>query len=209
MSRPVVFDCDGVLVDSESLAWGAVAEALAPFGVEVTAEDRRELSGRTFDDDYAHFAARADLPPQADLWEAVVRAMVVRFDRHLEAFEDAEDTLSVLARRDIPMAVASSAPRARLDVSLTSTGLDEYFDVSVAGDEVGAGKPAPDLFQAAARLLGVDPRRCVAVEDSPLGVAAAGAAGMYVVAVVRDQWGPDDLASADVVVPRLTPALFL
>lgn len=209
MTRPVVFDCDGVLVDSESLAWAAVAEALAPFGIEVTAEDREVLSGRTFDDTYTHFVALADVPPPAELWGTVVRAMVARLERHLEAFEDAEDTLSVLVRRAIPMAAVASSPRERLDLALASTGLGAYFDVSVAGDEVGAGKPAPELFQAAARALGVDPTECVAVEDSPLGVSAAGAAGMYVVAVVRYQWGPDDLASADVVVPRLTPAPFL
>ncbi|MDH3305959.1 MAG: HAD family phosphatase [Acidimicrobiia bacterium] len=209
MTPPVVFDCDGVLVDSESLAWMALGDALGPFGVVVTDADRKALAGRTFTDDYNHFAARVALPPESELFEAVVAATVALFERHLEAFEDAVDTLDRLVARGTRLAVASSSARARLDVSLRSTGLDGYFAVSIAGDEVANGKPAPDLFLAAAESLGERPEDCTAVEDSPAGIASAKAAGMYVVAVDRGEWDAADLAGADVVVPRLTPALFL
>ena len=88
-----------------------------------------------------------------------------------------------------------------------STALDRFFEVVVAGDEVANGKPAPDIYLAAAAGLGVDPTICVAVEDAPAGIAAGKAAGMQVVAVLRGSYSVDQLREADVVVPRLTPAV--
>ncbi len=107
------------------------------------------------------------------------------------------------------MAVASSSPRQRLDRALAATGLRKYFEFTVAGDEVGKGKPAPDLFLAAAAGLEAEPETCFAVEDSPVGIEAARAAGMTVVAVERGQYSSEDLRWADLVVPRMTPAPFL
>ncbi len=205
---PVVFDCDGVLVDSESLAWKAIASAMDRFDVLVSDEDRHHLVGHPFEYEYAYFARRADLPPPEVVKAAISDAMFALFERHLESFEDAKDTLEVLAGRGVLLAVASTSARDRLDVSLRATGLADFFFASVAGDEVVAVKPAPDLFLKAAELLGVPPEACTAVEDSPVGIAAARTAGMRVVAVDRGQFGLDDLAGADVLVPRLTPALF-
>lgn len=205
---PVIFDCDGVLVDSESLAWTAIAAAMKHFGVTVTETDRENLVGHPFEYEYEYFSRTADLPPLESVGSAISDEMFALFERHLESFEDAKDTLEVLARRGLAMAVASTSPRNRLDVSLRSTGLADFFSVSVAGDEVAVVKPAPDLFLRAAELLGVAPETCTAVEDSPVGIAAAKAAGMRVVAVDRGDFAPDDLSAADVLVPRLTPALF-
>lgn len=205
---PVVFDCDGVLVDSETLAWSAIATAMSGYGVTVTEADRRHLVGHPFEVEYAHFASNHDLPPIEEVGSAISDAMFALFERHLESFEDAKDTLEVLAGRGMALAVASSSARDRLDVSLRSTGLAEFFSVSVAGNEVARVKPAPDLFVRAAELLGVAPDACTAVEDSPVGVAAAKSAGMRVVAVDRGEFDLEELAAADLVVPRLTPALF-
>lgn len=205
---PIVFDCDGVLVDSESLAWTAISAAMQHFGVTVTETDRENLVGHPFEYEYEYFSRTADLPPIESVGAAISDEMFALFERHLEAFEDAKDTLEVLARRGVALAVASTSARDRLDVSLRSTGLADFFSVSVAGDEVPAVKPAPDLFLRAAELLGVAPETCTAVEDSPVGIAAAKAAGMRVVAVDRGDFAPEELAEADVLVPRLTPALF-
>lgn len=205
---PVVFDCDGVLVDSETLAWNAIATAMSEFGVTVTEADRQHLVGHPFEVEYVYFAANQDLPAIETVGSAISDAMFALFERHLESFEDAKDTLEVLAGRGMALAVASSSARDRLDVSLRTTGLAAFFSVSVAGDEVDQVKPAPDLFVRAAELLGVEPDDCTAVEDSPVGIAAAKSAGMRVVAVDRGEFATEDLAAADVVVPRLTPALF-
>lgn len=207
--RPIVFDCDGVLVDSEELAWSAWGQVLGEYGVALTDEDVTLLTGHTDRDAHAYFAARADLPDHATFWEELSEVTFRLFDRHLQAFEDAVDTLEALAIRGARMAVASSSPRQRLDRSLLSTGLADFFEFVVGGDEVEHGKPAPDLFRAAAAGLGVEPESCLAVEDSPAGIASARAAGMTVLAVERGRYSIDDLRNADLVVPRLTPAPFI
>lgn len=199
MTRPIIFDCDGVLVDSEELAWSAWREALAPYGMMISDEEVADLSGRTERDAFRHFASRGALPPYEQFWPLLADRIHALFENYLEAFEDAADTLELLRDRGRPMAVASSSPRERLDLSLRSTGLDRFFDVVVAGDEVPAGKPAPDIYLAAAKGLGVDPAVCVAVEDAP--------AGMRVVAVLRGGYETKQLSQADLVVPRLTPAV--
>ncbi|MDR9451125.1 MAG: HAD family phosphatase [Acidimicrobiia bacterium] len=207
--RPIVFDCDGVLVDSERLAWSAWRQVLVRYGITLTEEDIALLTGRTDREAHYHFSHRADLPDHGSFWDELADVTFRLFDQHLSAFEDAADTLDALRIRGATMAVASSSPRERLDRSLAATGLEAYFEFVVAGDEVAAGKPAPDLFLAAAAGLGVEPATCFAVEDSPAGIAAARAAGMTVIAVRRGQFGLEDLSAADLVVPRLTPAPFL
>lgn len=205
--RPVVFDCDGVLIDSEHLSWEVWRRVAAPYGVEITEEQARGLTGRTEVDAHAALSG-GRLPPFDEFWVEIAEEMYRTFESHLQAFEDATDVLDHLDGRT-RLAVASSSPRERLDVALRTTGLDHYFEFVVAGDEVASGKPAPDLFLAAAAGLGVDPTACLAVEDSPNGIASAVAAGMRVVAVDRGYFPVDDLQAAHLVVPRLTPAVFL
>lgn len=206
MLRPVVFDCDGVLVDSEGIGWAALEAVLARYGLDaITDDDRAALAGSDYAADHAYFAEKVRLPPPDEMWAELSDVMFEMFDAGLQAFEDAVDTLEVLSRRGVPLAVASNSGRDRLDRSLDATGLAAYFQVSVAREEVAAPKPAPDIYLRAAALLGVDPASCVAVEDTPTGVAAARAAGMTVVAVERGWHGKDELSEADSIVPRLTP----
>jgi HAD superfamily hydrolase (TIGR01509 family) len=202
--RPIVFDCDGVLVDSEEMSWGAWAVTLRKYGVTLTADDRSFGTGRTFQENYVHLSQRGTLPPQQDFGVELSAAISEVLSRRLNAFEDAVDTLDALSGK-VAMAVASSSGRDRLDLSLETTNLRRFFSASVAGDEVERGKPAPDMFLAAAELLEVAPETCIAVEDSPAGIAAAKAAGMTVVAVDRGLFDATDLAEADTIVPRLTP----
>ena len=201
--RPVIFDLDGVLVDSEGLAWVAWRAVLSRFDIEVTEEDIATLAGRTFDDDYARFAPRG-LPPKSEVRELVDTEIRVVFSE-LEAFDDAFDAVEALHMRNVPMAVASSSPAWRVDASLTAVGLAPWLPITAGGDEVELGKPNPEVYLLAAERLGVDPATCIAVEDTPVGIAAAQAAGMTVVGVQRT----DVRLTADVVVPRITPAVLL
>lgn len=203
--RPVVFDCDGVLVDSEELGWSALDTVLRRYGASVEEPDKVALAGTSWAADYAYFAERADLPEIDVLSEEVAVVMADLFERKLSAFEDAIDTLDALQIRGVAMAVASNSNRERLDISLAATSLADFFDHSVAGDEVGRPKPDPDIFLRAAELLGVAASTCVAVEDTPTGIASAKAAGMRVVAVDRGEHTLAELAEADAIVPRLTP----
>jgi HAD superfamily hydrolase (TIGR01509 family) len=117
------------------------------------------------------------------------------------------EALAELRARGVPVAVASSSVRERLDHTLASAGLE--FAVSIAGDEVAHGKPAPDMFLTAAARLGVAPARCVVVEDSPPGVAAGRAAGMPTLAVRRVRTHETALAQADRVVDTVSAAAIL
>ena len=202
----VVFDCDGTLVDSEPLSWRAWGAELGAHGFELTQADIDATRGRAYPEVHSYFADRIEGLPDAEaFWPLYSGQLFALIDAELTPFDDAVDAARDLHERGVPLAIASSSPRERLDRTLMAAGLAGLFDVTVAGDEVARGKPAPDLFLAAAERLGVSPGDCVAVEDSAPGVESALAAGMTVVAVARvdehrAQLGPH-------VVPKLTAAV--
>jgi HAD superfamily hydrolase (TIGR01509 family) len=188
MSRAIVFDCDGVLVDSEphsATAWVAV---LGRRGHRATAADVADCTGLGYAATYERLAAvdpAVVLPDAEALWPEVQAALAESFDRGLTVFPDAADCATDLAFAGVPLAVASSSRRERLDLTLERSGLGRYFGVTVAGDEVEHGKPAPDVYLLAAQRLGVRPGDCLAVEDTGHGAASAVAAGMRVLGVAR------------------------
>jgi HAD superfamily hydrolase (TIGR01509 family) len=128
-------------------------------------------------------------------------------DTELRPFPDAVEALAERRRRGFPVAVASSSVRERLDRTLASAGI--AFEISIAGDEIEHGKPAPDMFLAAAERLGLEPAECVAVEDSAPGVAAGRAAGIPTLGVCRVPGTEALLAAADRVVNRVRAAEIL
>ena len=200
----VIFDCDGTLVDSEPLSRRAWEQLLAPRGYAVTDEDLATCVGRPFPHTHAHFAARVGLPPAEELWPQYTGELFPLLDAELEPFPDAVAAAMDLRRRGVALAVASSSARERLERTLERAGLRTLFPVTVAGDEVQRGKPAPDMFLAAAERMGLAPAACVAVEDSVPGVQSALAAGMTAVAVSRGAPVPEGLAAAHRVIPRLS-----
>jgi HAD superfamily hydrolase (TIGR01509 family) len=193
----VIFDCDGVLVDSEPISEAAWARSLASYGYEVGDGEFAECLGRSRRDIHAYFAGRHPLPGFAQFSATLDREILPGLERDLAAFPDAVEAVRELALNGVPLAVASSSQRRDLDLKLRVTGLGRYFDFSVAGDEVAAGKPAPDLFFAAAGALGVGAEHCLVVEDSLPGATAARAAGMRVVTVDRTGDVLGALASVD------------
>jgi len=203
----VVFDCDGTLVDSEPLAGEAWRRTVTPYGYTVTDEDLAACIGIPYARTHAYLAERVALPDAAALWPELSRELFALIDARLVPFADAVDALAELRERGVRVAVASSSPRERLDRTLARVGLS--FAVTIAGDEVEHGKPAPDMFLLAAERLGVAPARCVAVEDSPPGVAAGRAAGMPTLGVCRVPGTEATLAAADRVVDHVSAASIL
>ncbi len=202
----VVFDCDGTLVDSEPLAWRSWERELGAHGYTLTPADIERTRGRGYPEVHAHFAERIDgFPDAAAFWPRFSGTLFELFEAELTPFDDAVTAARELQVRRIPVAIASASPRERLDRTLTAAGLTGLFDVTVAGDEVARGKPAPDIFLLAAERLGVQAEECVAVEDSPPGVQAALAAGMTVVAVARRPEDREELVPH--VVDDLTAAV--
>jgi HAD superfamily hydrolase (TIGR01509 family) len=207
-ARPaaVVFDCDGTLADTESLSDRAWSETLATYGYAPTSEDFRAVIGHPFAQNWEHFRARVDLGDQ-DVFRAALRGRFIElFDAELVLHDDAVDTLRELAVDGVPIAVASSSTHAHVLRVLARGSLTDLVSVVIGADDVNEHKPAPGPYLAAARGLGVDPRRCSAVEDTPVGVASAVAAGMFTVGVVRAHGSADDLAQAHRVVAQVTPA---
>ena len=213
MSRAVVFDCDGVLVDSEPHSAAAWVTVLGGRGHRATAADVAECAGLGYAATYDHLAAvdpAVALPPAEALWAEVQAALAESFDRGLTVFPDAAACVTELAFAGVPLGVASSSRRERLDLTLERSGLGRYFASVAAGDEVEHGKPAPDVYLLTAQRLGVRPEECLAVEDTGHGAAAAVAAGMRVLGVARTpaEVGPL-LAAGAALVDRLDPGVLL
>jgi HAD superfamily hydrolase (TIGR01509 family) len=196
----VVFDLDGVLVDSEHV-WDDVREELA-----------RERGGRWHDraqadmmgmsstewSRYMHDVIGLASSPE-EISDEVVRRMQARYAADLPLIDGAVEAVERLAG-SFRLALASSSNRQLIDAVLAQAGLARFFDVTVSSEEVARGKPAPDVFLEAARRLDVAPERCAAVEDSGNGLRAAHAAGMLVIAIPNRRYPPpvDALALADV-----------
>ena len=190
----VIFDCNGVLVDSETLSTSIVSQEFNRAGFALTPDIiARYFTGRRPADMFAEveMAAGRKLPPE--FASTVAAATLRRFREELRATRHAAYALSWLRG---PKCVASSSSHDRIRVSLESTDLIRFFEPYLfsAGD-VRHGKPAPDLFLHAASRMRVEPRACIVVEDSPVGVAAGVAAGMTVIGFVGGSHAGSKLAA--------------
>jgi HAD superfamily hydrolase (TIGR01509 family) len=205
----VIFDCDGVLIDSERIAVKIDVLLLADLGWPMSQDEVVErFMGRSYADMAAAIEEHLGRPlPEG--WDAPYRTLYREaFERELQPVDGVVEALDVLT---LPTCVASSTGHSGLRHTLGLTGLYERFAGRVfSAADVDRGKPAPDLFLHAARTLGVDPERCVVVEDSRYGVAAARAAGMralgYAGGLTPASWlhGPGTTVFTDM---RTLPAL--
>ena len=171
---------------------------LAPYGYVVTDADLEACVGRSYAHTHACLSTKAPLPDARAVWPVLSGELFALIDTELAPFEDALTAVEQLRERGVPVAVASSSVRERLDRTLAKAGLE--FAVTIAGDEIEHGKPAPDMFLLAARRLGVE--RCVVIEDSAPGVQAGLAAGMPTLGVRRTP--TSDVGEATLVVERIT-----
>ncbi|NWF25895.1 HAD family hydrolase [Streptomyces sp. PKU-EA00015] len=179
----VIFDNDGVLVDSEPLSNTILAGYLTELGHPTSYEDSlRDYMGAAVHRVHDLVRERTGQALPADFDETLHARVFAAFERELAAVDGVTDVLEKLTADGVPYCVASSGSHERIRVGHRTTGLDRWFtdDVLFSAQDVGRGKPAPDLFLHAAARMGVAPERCVVVEDSRLGVQAALAAGMDV-----------------------------
>ncbi|MGW7268508.1 HAD family hydrolase [Streptomyces sp. NPDC054842] len=179
----VIFDNDGVLVDSEPISNTLLAAYLTELGHPTSYEDSlRDYMGAAMHRVHDTVLERTGqrLPPDFD--DVFHGRVFAAFERELQPVAGAVQVLEKLAADGVPYCVASSGSHERIRVGHRKTGLDRWFDDGriFSSQDVGRGKPAPDLFLYAAERMGVPARRCAVVEDSPLGVRAANAAGMDV-----------------------------
>jgi HAD superfamily hydrolase (TIGR01509 family) len=183
--RALIFDMDGLLVDSEGLAAEAMDRLLTEYRLERNPEVHGKLLGRRLVEALA-------IVREGYAMDVEVEILIARYsDLRTEALRGSVKAMpgaaEIIARArlaGLPVALATSGMRIHADISLEETGLAGSFDSETTGDEVTRGKPAPDLFLMAAERLGIEPADAVVLEDSPLGVEAAKAAGMRVIAVL-------------------------
>ncbi|MEU8296284.1 HAD family phosphatase [Micromonospora sp. NPDC048909] len=210
MADAVVFDLDGVIVDSEPV-WEEVRRAyVATHGGTWQPDSQRRLMGMSTGEWARYLSDELGVSRTAErVAVEVVDEMTRRYAAHVPLIDDADRVVRRLAAR-WPLGLASSSPTRLIAATLTATGLTDAFGATLSTEETERGKPAPDVYLAVARRMKVDPARCVAVEDSSNGVRSAAAAGMRVVAVPHGSYplDPDAVALAAVTlgsIDELTP----
>ena len=205
MIEAVVFDLDGVLVDSEPV-WEQVRRELgAERGGHWAPDAQRRLMGKSTPE-WAAYLSRdlgVGLPPD-QVATLVIDRMTASYAEHVPLMDGAADAVYRIAAR-WPLGVASSSPPRLIETVLRSAGLRPCFSVVLSTEQVARGKPAPDIYLAVAAALGFPPGDCAAVEDSANGLRSAAAAGLRVIAIPQSRYppAPDALARASLVLPGL------
>jgi sugar-phosphatase len=189
--RAVVLDMDGLLIDTEPVWRTAAREILAPLGIDLTDADLLEGTGVRVDEMTAAFLAKrpGPAPSPATVADQITDQVVDYVSRAGEPMPGVPEAIALFGRSGLRLAIASSSPERLIDAVCTRLCLD--IDVRCSGLDEPHGKPAPDVYLAAARRLQLSPACCLAIEDSPAGVLAAKSAGMTCVAV------PDPLLTSD------------
>ena len=206
MIEAVVFDCDGVLIDSEPVWERVRRKFIAERGGRWPDDAQDRMMGMSTAEWSTYmsedFGLRLSPRQVADL---VIEAMAAEYETRLPLLPGAVDAVRALSSR-WPLAVASSAPKSLIEAVLDAADLRPAFRAAVSSEEVARGKPAPDVYLEAAKRLGLPPASCAAVEDSSNGLRSAAAAGMTVIAVPRPEYPPAEAAikQARVVLASLT-----
>jgi HAD superfamily hydrolase (TIGR01509 family) len=202
MTRAFIFDMDGVIIDSEPIHFAVDIRTMSYLGVNITQEQLERFVGMTNPEMWAIIKKEYNLTQSVD--EIIDYQLSTKLTRlkelDIEPIEGTRELIANLSKHHIPMAIASSSPRLFINEVLLKFQLESYFDYVVSGEEVAQGKPAPDVYLEAARLLGVRPCNCIVLEDSKNGIASAKSAGMNCIGYVNENSGNQDLSAADLIV---------
>ena len=204
-ARGIIFDFDGVLIDSEPLYLKSVNVILAECGApQLSASEYERWIGSTATRTWEALTRENNLPEPAqhyqDRYEAVIEGVL---KSELFIKPEAEELLGVVERRGIPRGIATASRRKWLTIKLEKLGLTEFFDAAVCSTDVRRTKPAPDIYLKAAELMGLDPADAVAIEDSPAGIKAAKGAGIRTIGLRTGMTANLDISKADEIIESL------
>ena len=206
----VIFDLDGVLIDSEPVWEEVRRQFVAEHGGSWLADTQSRLMGMSTSEWAGYLAGELGVRMSADeVAEAVIAQMVARYEEALPLIPGSDEAVRALGLR-WPLGLASSSPRRLVDAVLAQAGLTDLFAVTLSTEQVAHGKPSPEVYITVADRLGQDPARCIAVEDSNNGVRAAVSAGMRTIAVERPEYPLDPGVRATAIlrletIEQLTP----
>ncbi len=200
--KAVIFDMDGVLVDSEPLYISMNQKFFRELGADISMEEHQAFVGISAVAMWSFIREKFAL--SATVEELVHREKELKFqllqESNLQAIEGTPELLAVLRDSGVPLALGTSSLRKNADLILGTIGLLPYFDVRTTGEEIKRGKPNPDVFLLAAEKMNRAPQECIVVEDSANGVKAAKAAGMICIAFRNPNSGYQDISAADYIV---------
>lgn len=202
MPENVIFDMDGVLVDSEPLHWELEQILFKELGIKITSEYHDKLVGTSPEKMWETITSDFQLKYSvAELVQKEKQLKLAEMEkREIKTNPGVKDLIKELYDEKVPLSVGSSSPVEIINLFLRKTGLEEYFDYRVSSEEVANGKPAPDIFRKIASAYGKAAEKFVVIEDSQNGVAAAKAAGMSCVGYKSSNSGKQDLSAADLVI---------
>jgi HAD superfamily hydrolase (TIGR01509 family) len=199
----VIFDMDGVLVNSEPFYIEVEQTNFRQLGLEISEEEHQTYQGTATDRMWQLIKERHGIEHQVDELVKMTNSLVTPYFKSLEKMDPmpgVEKLILNLKGKGIPLALASSSYVDVIEIILQKTGLKKYFDVVVSSQMAGASKPEPDIFLLAAQKLGAQPEKCVVIEDSTNGIAAAKRAGMYCIAFAGPGSELQDQTQADLIV---------
>lgn len=205
MIKALVFDMDGVIIDSEPIQCEIAVEVLRSFGGEPREHEIHEFVGVTNQAMWPILKERHKL-------DATVEEMLERHQEYkkrrfsqerIEPIDGIRDLIKKAVDSGLKIALATSSPKFLAEHILKSTGMLPWFDVLVTADDITRSKPDPEIYLKAAQLLGIDPGSCVAIEDAELGMQSAKSAGMRVIAFLNPNSGKQDTSKADFVVSSI------
>jgi len=205
MIEAIIFDMDGLLIDSEP-CWDEARRIMAAgAGVDWNKSDHKAVMGVSTNEWVEYMIKRLSLNiPAAEVEETIIATMRDLYNQRIPFLPGAEQAVN-LAASSYPIGLASGSPQSLIDTILDAPSLRGKFRVVLSGDQFSHGKPAPDIYLAAAKALGVEPENCVCLEDSGNGILSGANAGMKVIAVPDQRFMPSEekLSKADVVLGSL------
>lgn len=205
MLKAVIFDMDGVIIDSEPIHKEVEKKIFKKFGANISEEEHNSYIGMTSMGMWNEIKVRHNFKQSFSVEELIEMEVknyieLIQSNRNIKPINGVVELIDELHKNNIKLAIASSAVRKSIETVVDMFELEKYFEIRISGEDIKNGKPAPDIFLVAARHLGVKPKDCIVVEDSKNGVQAAKEAGMKCIGFRNLNSGNQDLSFADIII---------